>query len=114
MDTAPSRLPLKLHESKCGDLASQPKRREHSDRVPLSRPLHQKLAHVTPALFFVAIYVVAVYALWIGIDFGTHWDDPIHYRTLLFAYRSEMFLPRYYTYPSMIFWVGAASVADKM
>ena len=95
-------------------LASQPKCRKHSGRVRLFRPPHQKLAHVTSALFFVTIYAVAVYALLIGIDFGTHWDDPIHYRTFLFAYRSEMFLPRYYTYPSMIFWMGAASVADKL
>ena len=95
-------------------LASQPKCREHSGRVRLFRPPHQRLAHVTTALFFVTIYVVAVYALWIGIDFGTHWDDPAHYRTLLFAYRSEMFLPRYYVYPSMIYWMGAASVADKL
>src|SRR6476646_7072665 len=100
MDTARSRLPLKLHELKCGDLASQPKRREHSGRIRFSPPLHQKLAHVTTALLFVTIYVVVVYALWIGIDFGTHWDDPPHYRILLSAYRSEMFLPRQYHYPS--------------
>ena len=89
-------------------------RLKHSGRVRLFQPPHQKLVHVKSALFFVTIYAVAVYALLIGIDFGTHWDDPIHYRTFLFAYRSEMFLPRYYTYPSMIFWIGAASVADKL
>ena len=63
---------------------------------------------------FIAVYGVAIYALWIGIDFGTHWDEKVHYNALQLAYRSKIFLPRWYNYPSMIFWISCASVADKL
>jgi Dolichyl-phosphate-mannose-protein mannosyltransferase len=65
-------------------------------------------------LLFTAAYGVAVYALWIGIDFGKHWDETIHYNAVIQAYRSEVLLPRWYHYPSMIFWLSLSSVADKL
>jgi hypothetical protein len=73
-----------------------------------------KFLIVLSALLFVAAYGVAVYALWIGIDFGQHWDEINHYNSVVQAYRSSLLLPRWYNYPSMIFWIGLASVADKL
>src|SRR6516162_7795974 len=109
MDTARSRLPLKLRELKCGDPASQSKRRDGSGDVWLSRQPYQKLVHAPTALLFVCVYVITVYALWIGIDFGQHWDEPIHYNSIVQARQSHVLLPRWYHYPSMIFWLSFTS-----
>jgi hypothetical protein len=48
------------------------------------------------------------------IDFGAHWDEGNQYHSLQLAYQSKIFLPRWNDYPSMIFWIGCASVADKL
>jgi hypothetical protein len=66
------------------------------------------------SLLFAAAYGVTVYALWIGIDFGKHWDEEVIYGVVIQAYQSSVLLPHSYEYPSMIFWLGLASVADKL
>ena len=70
--------------------------------------------HAPTALLFVVAYVVTVYALWIGIDFGQHWDESIHYNSIIQARQSHVLLPRWYHYPSMIFWLSFTSIADKL
>jgi hypothetical protein len=85
-----------------------------SKHVWLSRQLYQKIVHAPTALLFVCVYVITVYALWIGIDFGQHWDEPVHYNNIVQARQSHVLLPRWYYYPSMIFWLSFASIADKL
>jgi hypothetical protein len=79
-----------------------------------SKTRSSKLARLSTTLLFVAAFGIAVYALWIGIDFGWHWDEWVYYNSLLLAYRSGVLLPHYYHYPSMIFWLSLASVSDKL
>jgi hypothetical protein len=79
-----------------------------------------RLAVIATTLLFIAVYGVAIYALWIGIDFGKHWDEPIHYKIVLASYHSGLLLPDignglgFYRYPSMIYWLGLSSVADRL
>ena len=67
-----------------------------------------------PALLFAAGYGIAVYALWIGIDFGTHWDEVIQYDPVVQTYQYQILLPHFYHDPSMIYWLDLASVADTL
>jgi hypothetical protein len=72
------------------------------------------LLRIPAAPLFAAVYGVTVYALWIGIDFGTHWDERLQYDLVVLSYQSELLLPRTYNYPSMIYWLSLASVADRL
>ena len=67
-----------------------------------------------PVLLFAAAYGIAVYALWIGIDFGTHWDEVIQYNLVVQSYQFQLFLPHFYDYPAALYWLDLASVADKL
>jgi Dolichyl-phosphate-mannose-protein mannosyltransferase len=71
------------------------------------------LLHV-PALLFAAAYGITVYALWVGVDFGTHWDEVAHYNLVVQSYQYQLFLPHVYMYPSMTYWLDLASVSDKL
>jgi hypothetical protein len=72
------------------------------------------LLRIPAAPLFAAVYGVTVYALWIGIDFGTHWDERLQYDLVVLSYQSELLLPRTYNYPSMIYWLSLSSVADRL
>jgi hypothetical protein len=88
-------------------------RRRASDRT--SEPRHVTIPDVASLLLFAIIYATTLYALWIGLDFGKHWDERIHYNTLVASYHSSLLLPRgYYIYPSMLYWLGLSSVADRL
>jgi hypothetical protein len=67
-----------------------------------------------PALLFAVAYGVTVYALWVGIDFGRHWDEPVYYDLIVRSYQNKLLLPRWYQYPSMIYWLNLASISDKL
>src|SRR5262249_38195592 len=82
-------------------------------RLPLKTAVSKWLLH-TPVLLFSALYGLTVYALWVGIDFGTHWDEVIQYSLVVQSYQYELFLPHFYDYPAMIYWFDLASVADKL
>jgi hypothetical protein len=73
-----------------------------------------KLILHSPMLLFAVVYGIAVYALWIGIDFGTYWDDSLQYDVVINSYQNVLLLPRVYNYPSMIYWIDLISVADKL
>lgn len=45
----------------------------------------------------------------LGVDFGRHWDEPKLLRSVEDAYRNHQFLPGWYQYPSLTFWVGVLS-----
>jgi hypothetical protein len=66
------------------------------------------------ALFGVLAYGFTLYALWIGLDFGRHWDEPGKYDLVVASYKSGVLLPHFYKYPSMIYWISLASVADRL
>ena len=68
----------------------------------------------TRRLLFAAGCGIVIYALWIGIDFGTHWDEVIQYNLVKQSYQYELVLPHFYEYPSMIYWFDLASVSDKL
>ena len=59
-------------------------------------------------------YGLTLYALWIGVHFGFHWDERIQYDNVINSYQTGLLLPRRYNYPAMIYWVGMASVADRL
>ncbi|MGB0646450.1 MAG: ArnT family glycosyltransferase [Bradymonadia bacterium] len=43
-----------------------------------------------------------------GVDFGRHWDEPKLLRSVDRAFDSGVFLPGWYQYPSLTFWIGLA------
>ena len=78
------------------------------------RSVSSRLLKASTGLLFAAAFGCSIYALWIGIDFGKHWDDWIHYDIVVMSYQSELLLPRIYNYPSMIYWLNLASVSDRL
>ena len=67
-----------------------------------------------PALLFAAAYGITVYALWVGVDFGDHWDEPLQYDLVVKSYQYQLLLPHTYHYPSMIYWLDLVSVSDRL
>jgi 4-amino-4-deoxy-L-arabinose transferase-like glycosyltransferase len=67
-----------------------------------------------PTLLFVAAGGLTLYALWVGVDFGSHFDERVQYDLVIRSYQNRLLLPRWYGYPSMIYWLDLASVADKI
>ena len=45
-----------------------------------------------------------------GVDFGQHWDEPIHFNSVQRAVQTGIFLPGWYGFPSVPYWlfVGAS------
>jgi hypothetical protein len=50
----------------------------------------------------------------IGIDLGHHWDEPYNMGYVATAIRSQVLLPRYYNYPSVMFWLIMGSLAPSI
>jgi hypothetical protein len=67
-----------------------------------------------PTLLFVAACGTTLYALWVGVDFGRHFDERLQYDLVIESYRDLLLLPRWYGYPSMIYWLDLASVFDRI
>src|SRR5690349_4518854 len=49
-----------------------------------------------------------------GIDLGHHWDEPYNMGYVATAIRSQVLLPRYYNYPSVMFWLTLGSLAPSI
>jgi hypothetical protein len=66
-----------------------------------------------------ALPVIALLAImWItgivGIDLGHHWDEPYNMGYVATAIRSQVLLPRYYNYPSVMFWLILGSLGPSI
>src|SRR5437762_14038478 len=46
----------------------------------------------------------------IGLELGHHWDEPYNMGYVATAIRSQVLLPRYYNYPSVMFWLIFATL----
>jgi 4-amino-4-deoxy-L-arabinose transferase-like glycosyltransferase len=64
-----------------------------------------------PVLALLAIMLITGI---IGIDLGDHWDEPYNIGYVATAIRSQVLLPRYYNYPSVMFWLILASLAPSI
>ncbi len=60
------------------------------------------------------VLLVAGYAGIIGIDFGSHWDEPTMIRVVKEALARGELLPRWYNYPSVSFGLSLASAAREI
>src|SRR5689334_18961032 len=62
--------------------------------------------------------IVLLVIMWItgimGIDLGHHWDEPYNMGYVATAIRSQVLLPRYYNYPSVMFWLILGSLAPSI
>ena len=63
------------------------------------------------ALALIAALAISIVTGLRGIDFGYHWDEPRITDSVVDAYRTGVFLPRWYSYPSLSFDVAMATAA---
>ncbi|MDM8520588.1 glycosyltransferase family 39 protein [Anaerolineales bacterium HSG6] len=62
-----------------------------------------------PILLFIPVllpYLILVGTGWWGVDFGDHWDQNYTLDPLKHSVKEALFLPRYYVYPSVNYWLS--------
>jgi hypothetical protein len=86
-------------------------RSETSPSPRTSITWRRRLLLVLPVAALLAImWVTGI----MGIDLGHHWDEPYNMGYVATAIRSQVLLPRYYNYPSMMFWLILGSLAPSI
>jgi 4-amino-4-deoxy-L-arabinose transferase-like glycosyltransferase len=60
------------------------------------------------------LFAVNLFAMLVGIDFGRTYDEPLQYIILVTSMQHGLLLPRYYNYPSLIYWIDLGSVIDRV
>ena len=69
------------------------------------------MTRAVAALALIAALAISIVTGLRGIDFGYHWDEPRITDSVVDAYRTGVFLPRWYSYPSLSFDVAMATAA---
>jgi len=78
-----------------------------SSATPLKSSWAKSVLPILPVLLPMAVSLITGL---IGLDFGRHWDEPYNMGFIATAIRSHVLLPRYYNYPSVMFWLIFASL----
>jgi hypothetical protein len=80
--------------------------------VALGQPvLRRKVCTVGSVLIPLFILLVTQF---MGIDFGTHWDEHVHYAAAQKTIQTGVFLPGWYNYPSIPYWLLMGATIPEM
>ncbi len=62
-------------------------------------PIHK----IAGPIIFLALWLFAFSTGWLGVDFGTHWDERKLMKSVRDTMQTGIILPGWYNYPSMIY-----------
>lgn len=91
--------------------------RTHTDPMHGTAALSRRSLWLHRGLPVVPVLIPLIISLWsglIGIDFGHQWDEGPNISHVSDAIYTNVLLPRYYDYPSVMFWLIVFSVATRV